>query len=42
MNYRHQFHAGNSADVFKHLVLTQVLAGLRLKESVRILEKIAL
>lgn len=33
MNYRHQFHAGNSADVFKHLVLVEVLAGLRLKET---------
>lgn len=33
MNYRHQFHAGNVADVFKHLVLTQVLEALRLKET---------
>ena len=33
MNYRHQFHAGNSADVFKHLVLIQVLDALRAKET---------
>lgn len=33
MNYRHQFHAGNSADVFKHLVLVQVLDALRAKET---------
>lgn len=33
MNYRHQFHAGNSADVFKHLVLVQVLEALRAKET---------
>lgn len=33
MNYRHQFHAGNVADVFKHLVLTRVLEALRLKET---------
>lgn len=33
MNYRHQFHAGNSADVFKHLVLVQVLDALRTKET---------
>lgn len=33
MNYRHHFHAGNVADVFKHLVLTQVLEALRLKET---------
>ena len=33
MNYRHHFHAGNIADVFKHLVLTQVLEALRLKET---------
>ena len=24
MNYRHAFHAGNHADVFKHLTLTPV------------------
>lgn len=32
MNYRHAFHAGNVADVFKHLVLVRVLAALRTKE----------
>ena len=31
MNYRHAFHAGNFADVLKHLVLTRVLAHLCLK-----------
>ena len=25
MNYRHEFHAGNFADVFKHVVLTRIL-----------------
>jgi 23S rRNA (adenine2030-N6)-methyltransferase len=29
MNYRHLFHAGNHADVFKHAVLTLVLEHLR-------------
>jgi 23S rRNA (adenine2030-N6)-methyltransferase len=29
MNYRHLFHAGNHADVFKHAALTLVLAQLR-------------
>ena len=33
MNYRHTYHAGNAADVFKHLVLTLLLAKLRLKET---------
>ena len=33
MNYRHLFHAGNVADVFKHLVLARVLEALRLKET---------
>lgn len=33
MNYRHYFHAGNVADVFKHLVLTRVLEALRHKET---------
>jgi 23S rRNA (adenine2030-N6)-methyltransferase len=32
MNYRHAFHAGNHADVLKHLVLTRVLAHLTLKD----------
>ncbi|HEV7438381.1 MAG TPA: 23S rRNA (adenine(2030)-N(6))-methyltransferase RlmJ [Methylobacterium sp.] len=31
MNYRHAFHAGNFADVLKHLVLARVLAHLRTK-----------
>ncbi len=33
MNYRHHFHAGNVADVFKHLVLTEVLRALATKET---------
>lgn len=32
MNYRHHFHAGNIADVFKHYVLLQVLDALRAKD----------
>jgi 23S rRNA (adenine2030-N6)-methyltransferase len=28
MNYRHAFHAGNFADVFKHVVLTRILVHL--------------
>lgn len=31
MNYRHAFHAGNFADVFKHAILCRVLAHLREK-----------
>lgn len=31
MNYRHAFHAGNFADVLKHLVLSRVLHHLRAK-----------
>ena len=31
MNYRHAFHAGNFADVLKHVVLTRVLVHLREK-----------
>lgn len=31
MNYRHAFHAGNHADVLKHLVLSRVLAHLLAK-----------
>jgi 23S rRNA (adenine2030-N6)-methyltransferase len=31
MNYRHVFHAGNHADVFKHAVLTLILARLAAK-----------
>jgi 23S rRNA (adenine2030-N6)-methyltransferase len=32
MNYRHAFHAGNHADVLKHVVLTRLLAYLNRKE----------
>jgi 23S rRNA (adenine2030-N6)-methyltransferase len=31
MNYRHAFHAGNFADVHKHVVLVRILLHLRLK-----------
>jgi 23S rRNA (adenine2030-N6)-methyltransferase len=31
MNYRHEFHAGNFADVFKHIVLTRALLRLCMK-----------
>lgn len=33
MNYRHSFHAGNIADVFKHIVLMRVLRALRQKDA---------
>ncbi len=33
MNYRHAFHAGNFADVAKHIALTAVLLHLRRKET---------
>jgi 23S rRNA (adenine2030-N6)-methyltransferase len=33
MNYRHAFHAGNFADVFKHLILTRILSYLARKEA---------
>jgi 23S rRNA (adenine2030-N6)-methyltransferase len=33
MNYRHIYHAGNFADVFKHVFLVRVLRYLMLKES---------
>jgi 23S rRNA (adenine2030-N6)-methyltransferase len=33
MNYRHAFHAGNFADVVKHLVLVRILLHLRRKEA---------
>ena len=33
MNYRHAFHAGNHADVFKHLVLSRIFALLSRKEA---------
>jgi len=32
LNYRHAFHAGNFADVFKHLVLVALLEALKRKE----------
>ncbi len=32
MNYRHAFHAGNYADVFKHALLVRLLRGLQRKE----------
>src|SRR5712675_878390 len=31
MNYRHAFHAGNFADVLKHVVLARILVHLREK-----------
>ncbi|MFD1259411.1 23S rRNA (adenine(2030)-N(6))-methyltransferase RlmJ [Entomomonas asaccharolytica] len=33
MNYRHAFHAGNHADVFKHIVLSRLIALLCQKET---------
>lgn len=33
MNYRHAYHAGNFADVLKHLVLALVLEHMKLKEA---------
>jgi len=33
MNYRHAFHAGNFADVIKHITLTRILAHLLRKEA---------
>lgn len=33
MNYRHDFHAGNFADVFKHITLTRILLHLLKKET---------
>ena len=33
MNYRHAYHAGNFADVFKHTALISVLQHLRKKEA---------
>jgi 23S rRNA (adenine2030-N6)-methyltransferase len=32
MNYRHAFHAGNFADVFKHAVMARILVHLGRKE----------
>jgi 23S rRNA (adenine2030-N6)-methyltransferase len=33
MNYRHAFHAGNFADVFKHVLLTRILTYLNHKDA---------
>lgn len=33
MNYRHAFHAGNFADVVKHVVLTRILSHLLKKDA---------
>jgi 23S rRNA (adenine2030-N6)-methyltransferase len=33
MNYRHAFHAGNFADVFKHVILTRILLYLLRKDA---------
>jgi 23S rRNA (adenine2030-N6)-methyltransferase len=33
LNYRHAFHAGNFADVFKHIVLTLLLTSLHRKDT---------
>jgi 23S rRNA (adenine2030-N6)-methyltransferase len=33
MNYRHIFHAGNFADVFKHIVLTRVITYMQRKDA---------
>jgi 23S rRNA (adenine2030-N6)-methyltransferase len=32
MNYRHAYHAGNFADVFKHILLCRVVAHLKVKD----------
>ncbi len=32
MNYRHEFHAGNFADVFKHIILVRIIEHLKSKE----------
>jgi len=32
LSYRHAFHAGNFADVFKHVVLMQLIHALRRKD----------
>lgn len=32
MNYRHEFHAGNFADVFKHIVLLRIVEHLKKKD----------
>jgi 23S rRNA (adenine2030-N6)-methyltransferase len=39
MNYRHAFHAGNFADVFKHVVLTRIILRLLKKDgAIRLIE----
>ena len=35
MNYRHAYHAGNFADVVKHVVLTRLLDYLKQKDAER-------
>ncbi|HEY4299856.1 MAG TPA: 23S rRNA (adenine(2030)-N(6))-methyltransferase RlmJ [Candidatus Didemnitutus sp.] len=32
MNYRHHYHAGNAADVFKHALLVALISGMQRKE----------
>lgn len=32
LSYRHSFHAGNHADVLKHIVLMLIIENLKLKE----------
>ncbi len=32
MNYRHSFHAGNFADVFKHIIVTRIIEHLKKKD----------
>lgn len=32
MNYRHDYHAGNFADVFKHIILTRIISYLKTKQ----------
>ena len=32
MNYRHAYHAGNFADVFKHIILTRLLEYMKTKD----------
>jgi len=33
LSYQHTYHAGNHADVLKHIILTDVLTGLQIKEN---------
>ena len=33
MNYRHAFHAGNFADVVKHIILTRLVEYLKKKDA---------